>query len=238
MSSSPVFAQRVTRSRLHEEIVSIIQKQIMDGTIIPGTKLPTEREMSSTFNVNRTTLRQALSKLENLELIDIRHGDGIYAKNFLDSGNFDLIKAAYNMDQRTEVIFDILEARRYIVPQMAYLAAQRRNTAELKELKRTISRTDISMLERDIKVHQIIARATHNLLCTVGLNFFDQIFRDYGYLYFDDGRNIERSRLFHREIYEAIKSQKPEAARQIMLDVLIYAEEAVKTNLDKKRQKE
>jgi DNA-binding FadR family transcriptional regulator len=218
--------------------VSIIQKQIMNGTIIPGAKLPTEREMARTFNVNRTTLRQALSKLENLELIEIRHGDGLYVKNYLESGNFDLIKAAYNMDQRKEVICDILEARRYVVPQMAYLAAQKRNAAELKELKQIISKTDISMLECDIKVHQIIARATRNLLCTVGLNFFDQIFRDYGYLYFDDERNVERSRLFHQEIYEAIKAKKPEAARQIMLDVLLYAEEAVKTNLDQKRQKE
>lgn len=234
MQAIAVFAQPITRSRLHEEIVFIIQKQIMNGTIIPGAKLPTEREMARTFNVNRTTLRQALSKLENLELIEIRHGDGLYVKNYLESGNFDLIKAAYNMDQRKEVICDILEARRYVVPQMAYLAAQKRNAAELKELKQIISKTDISMLERDIKVHKIIARATHNLLCTVGLNFFDQIFRDYGYLYFDDERNVERSLLFHQEIYEAIKAKKPEAARQIMLDVLLYAEEAVKTNLDKK----
>ncbi len=116
---------------------------------------------------------------------------------------------------------------------MAYLAAQKRNAAELKELKQIIFKTDITMLERDIKVHQIIARATHNLLCTVGLNFFNQIFRDYGYLYFDDERNVERSLIFHQEIYEAIKAKKPEAARQIMKDVLLYAEEAVKTNLNK-----
>ena len=37
------------RSRLNEEIVTIIQKQIMNGTIIPGAKLPTEREMAKNF---------------------------------------------------------------------------------------------------------------------------------------------------------------------------------------------
>lgn len=238
MIAKKVFARPITRSRLYEEIVTIIQKQIMSGTILPGAKLPTERELAQTFDVNRATVREALRQLENLGLVEIRHGDGLYVKNYLESGNFDLIKAAYNMDQRKEIICDILEARRYVVPQMAYLAAQRRNAAELKELKQIISKTDISMLECDIKVHQIIARATRNLLCTIGLNFFDQIFRDYGYLYFDDERNVERSRLFHQEIYEAMKAKKPEAARQIMLDVLLYAEEAVKTNLDKKRQKE
>jgi DNA-binding FadR family transcriptional regulator len=93
------------------------------------------------------------------------------------------------------------------------------------------------MLEKDIKVHQLIARSTHNLLCTIGLNFFNQIFRDYGHLYFDDEQNVECSRVFHNEIYEAIKNQKPEEARRIMKDVMIYAEEAVKANLEGKNLK-
>ena len=91
------------------------------------------------------------------------------------------------------------------------------------------------MLERDIKVHQIIARSTHNLLCAIILNFFNQIFRDYGHLYFDDERNVEHSRKFHKEIYEAIKNRQPDVARRIMKDVLLYAEDAVKASLDNKQ---
>jgi GntR family transcriptional repressor for pyruvate dehydrogenase complex len=231
MSVSTVFAQPITRFRLHEEIVTIIQKQIMNGTIMPGTKLPPEREMSETFNVNRTTLREALSKLENLELIEIRHGDGVYAKNFLESGNMDLIKAAVSIDEDNITLFSVLEARRFVVPGMAYLAAQRRTTADLDELEGVIFHQDLTMLERDIKVHQMIARATHNMLCTIFLNFFNQLFREYGYLYFDDERNIEHTRTFHREIFDAIKNQQAEVARRIMGDVLLYAEQAVKAYL-------
>jgi GntR family transcriptional regulator, transcriptional repressor for pyruvate dehydrogenase complex len=234
MTAKKVFAQPITRSRLHEEIVNVIQKQIMNGTIEPGSKLPPEREMAETFNVNRATVREALRKLENLELVEIRHGDGLYAKNYLESGNFDLIKAALNMDETNDVISNILEARGFVVPQMAYMAAERRTTADLNELKQAILEADMTMLERDIKVHQIIARSTHNLLCTIILNFFNQIFRDYGHLYFDDERNIERSRKFHKEIYDAIKNRQPEAARKIMRDVLVYAQDAVKASLDKK----
>ncbi len=235
MVAKKVFAQPITRSRLHEEIVTVIQKQIMNGTIPPGSKLPPEREMAETFNVNRATVREALRKLENLELVEIRHGDGLYAKNYLESGNFDLIKAALNMDESKDVISNILEARGFVVPQIAYMAAQRRTGADLNELKQVVSKEDMTMLERDIKVHQIIARSTHNLLCTIVLNFFNQIFRDYGYLYFDDARNVERSRKFHKEIYEAIKSRQPETARKIMRDVLTYAQNAVQASLDNKR---
>jgi len=235
MTAKKVFAQPITRSRLHEEIVTVIQKQIMNGTIPPGSKLPPEREMAETFNVNRATVREALRKLENLELVEIRHCDGLYAKNYLESGNFDLIKAALNMDESNDVISNILEARGFVVPQMAYMAAERRTTADLNELKQAVSKSDMTMMERDIKVHQIIARSTHNLLNTVFLNFFNQIFRDYGHLYFDNERNVERSRKFHSEIYEAIKNRQPDAARCIMRDVLIYAQDAVKASLNDKR---
>jgi GntR family transcriptional repressor for pyruvate dehydrogenase complex len=231
MTKKLILEKPLTRSRLHEEIASVIQKQIMNGKIAPGAKLPPERELAETFKVNRATLREALRKLENLDLIEIRHGDGLYAKNYMESGNFDLIKAALNMNGNTEILISILEARRYLVPQMAYLAAERRTKAELEDLKRAVFDTDMKMMEKDIRVHQIIARATHNLLCTIGLNFFNQIFRDYGYLYFDDERNAERSRVFHKEILEAIKKQKPGEAHRIMREVLIYAEEAVKYNL-------
>src|SRR5664280_3672800 len=225
MSFRTVFAQPITRLRLHEEIVTIIQKQIMNGTILPGTKLPPEREMAETFNVNRTTLREALHKLENLELLEIRHGDGVYAKNFLESGNLDLIKAAVSMDEDNVTLFNVLEARRFVVPGMAYLAAQRRTTADLDELEQVIFHQDLTMLERDIKVHQMIARSTHNMLCTIFLNFFNQLFREYGYLYFDDERNIEHTRTFHREIFDAIKNQQAEVARRIM-GCLLYTSDA------------
>jgi GntR family transcriptional repressor for pyruvate dehydrogenase complex len=232
-----VFAHPVTRSRLHEEIVSSIQKQIMSGSITPGVKLPTERELAETFNVNRATVREALRKLENLDLIEIRHGDGLYAKNYLESGNLDLIKAALSADGGQGVLMNILEARRYIVPQIAYLAAQRRTAEELDELRNIVFESDLSIMEKDIRVHQLLARSTRNLLCTLGLNFFSQIFRDYGHLYFDDEHNARRSQAFHREIYEAVKNQKPEEARRIMSEIMIYAEEAVKASLEGKKLK-
>lgn len=232
MVARKITARPLSRSRLHEEIVTIIQKQIMSGKIAPGDKLPTERELAENFNVNRATVREALRKLENLDLVEIRHGDGLYAKNYLESGNLDLIKAALNTSGREDILFNILEARRYIVPQIAYLAAQRRTQEDLDELEQVICKENLTMMERDIKVHQTIARATHNLLCTIGLNFFNQIYRDYGHLYFDNERNVERSRMFHNEIYAAVKNQKPEDARRIMRDVMIYAEEAVKASLE------
>lgn len=231
MTARKTFATPLSRARLHEEIVSVIQRKIISGTIAPGEKLPTERELAETFNVNRATVREALRKLENDDLVEIRHGNGLYAKNYLESGNLDLINAFLKVNGSMDVISNILEVRRLFVPQIAYLAAQRRTQADLDDLKQAIADTDMTMLEKDIKVHQIIARSTHNLLCTIGLNFFNQIYREYGYLYFDDEKNVERSRVFHQDIYDAVKNQNSDEACKIMKDVMIYAEEAVKSSL-------
>lgn len=231
MPVSAVFTQPITRFRLHEEIVTIIQKQIINGTIMPGTKLPPERELAATFNVNRTTLREALRKLENLELLEIRHGDGVYAKNFLESSNMDLIKAASAMGEINKTILNLLEVRRIVVPEMASLAAQRRTAKDLTEFEQVIFHQELTMLERDIKVHQLIARYTHNLVYTILLNFFNQFIREYGYLYFDNENNIKRTRKFHRQIFEAIKSQDALEARRVMLNVMIKAEKAVNESL-------
>lgn len=231
MSVNPAFAKPIARVRLHEEIVTIIQKQIINGTIMPGTKLPPERELAETFNVNRTTLRETLRKLENLELLEIRHGDGVYAKNFLESSNMDLIKAASVTGEINQTILNLLEVRRIVVPEMASLAAQRRTATDLIEFEQVTFHQELTMLERDIKVHQLIARYTHNLVYTIMLNFFNQFIREYGYLYFDNENNIQRTRKFHRELFEAIKSQDASEARSVMLNAMIKAEEAVHESL-------
>lgn len=225
------FAKPLARSRLHEEIVSLIQKKIITGAIRPGEKLPTERDLAESLQVNRATVREALRKLESLDLLEIRHGDGVYVRNFLESGNLDLVKTMAYMYEPGGIIPAVLEVRRIMVPEMAALAAQRRTADELDELKETIFDGDLPMLERDLKVHHLIARATHNLLCVINLNFFNELFHDFGPLYFDHPAHIERSQRFHHEIYTAIAEQKPDEARRIMQEVLRFAEEAVLANL-------
>lgn len=235
MPRQAIFSKPVNRSRLRDEIVAVIQKRILSGAIAPGAKLPTERELAESFKVNRTTLREALHKLEILDLIDIHHGDGVYVKDYLESGNLDLIKVAMSLDEHNETLRNALEGRNIVVPAMAYLAAQRRTAADLTDLEHTIFQADMNIQDRDLKVHQLIARASQNLLMTILLNFFNQLFRKYGYLYFDNQRNVARSNKFHRAIFEAIKKQKPEEARRIMRDVMLYAEEAVRRALARKR---
>ncbi len=220
----------VVKSRLHEGIVRQIQRKIISGDFALGQKLPPEREIAQSLNVNRATLREALKKLELLGLLEIRHGDGIYVRNYLESGNLELFKNIIYMDDviSLELLTNILDIRKILAPEMAALAALHRSDDEMKELERaTAGELTGSMLEQDLMVHHIIARASRNMLYIFILNFFNQLFRDYGYLYFNAVKNRERSGKFHREICAAVKNRQSEKARKIMLQVLQYTEERI-----------
>lgn len=221
---------KLNRSRLHEEIVTLIQGQILSGKIAPGAKLTTERELAESLNVNRSTVREALRKLESQELLDIRHGDGVYARDFTDSGSLDLIKAMIYMHDELDVkvLKDLLVFRRIFVPEMAAIAAVSRSESELENLERIVnSSPELTVLERDLQLHRAIAKATHNLIYIIMLNFFNKLFVDFGYLYFDKPLNRERSAAFHQAILNALSAGDAERSRAVMDEVLAYAENQI-----------
>lgn len=220
----------VIRSRLHEEIVSQMIGRIVGGQFRPGERLPAEREIAANLHVNRATLREALKKLEVMGLVEIRHGDGIYVKNYLESGNLELFKAIVYLDEVFDpgILADTLVIRKIIVPEMAAKAALNRTDEQLEELKSiAFAGGDDDMLERDLCVHHLIARASGNMLYIFILNFFNQLFRDHGYLYFSDPENCRRSVRFHRDLYSAVAEKRAERSRKVMAEVLAYTEERI-----------
>ena len=218
------------RPRVHEQLIHVLLKRIIRGEMAVGAKLSTERALAAEFQVNRATVREALRYLENLDLIAIRQGDGAYVKNFLQSRNPETAKALMHVDDamRYEILTAILEVRRINSPEVAYAAALKRSPAHLQQLEKVACHSpDIPILERDKSVHHIIGIACGNILQVLMTNFYEDFFYDFGHLYFQSDQNITRSEAFHRDIYDAIREQNAGMARDIMRDVLQYAENAV-----------
>lgn len=221
----------VNKSRLHEEIVSQIQGKIIRGDLAPGSKLPPERELAMGLNVNRATVREALKKLEMLGLVKINHGDGIYVQDYLESGNLELLKAVIygNTESTVDILFQLLLIRRILSPEIAVLAARNRSNSDIADMKRVIDKGEsIHVIEADILVHHYIARSSGNIPYIFILNFFNQVTRDYGHLYFEDEKNRLHSRKFHHDIYKAIADGNEKKAKKIMYDVLLYTEEQIR----------
>jgi GntR family transcriptional repressor for pyruvate dehydrogenase complex len=219
------------RSRLYERVAAVLLKNIIRGGYQVGSRLPAERELAASFDVNRSTVREALKKLESLEVIEIRHGDGVYVRDYTVSPSLDLIWAMFYLDDRldADILMTLLEVRRILVPEMAALAAVRRTQDHVLELGKALCEGGSQgVQERDMLVHRVIARASGNSLYLVLLNFFDRFFLEFGHLYFDVEENARRSERFHKDIYEAVRDSDPDRARRVMAEVLEYAEQAIR----------
>ena len=75
MSTNLVFQPIVTK-KIYEEIVDQLRDLIARGELKPGQKLPSEREMSESMGVSRASVREALTAMEAIGILDIRPGEG------------------------------------------------------------------------------------------------------------------------------------------------------------------
>ena len=78
------FAPLARRSATIDTIMSI-KAQIQSGNIGPGERLPSERELSEALGVSRPTVREAVQSLAAMNILDVRHGTGIFVSS-LDIG--------------------------------------------------------------------------------------------------------------------------------------------------------
>ncbi len=216
------------KTRLHEGIVAQLQEKILSGEFRDGDKLPPERDLAESLNVNRSTLREAFKKLEMLDLVEIRHGDGVYVKDYLESGNLELLPALMRSGGGYDVAIlkGLLDLRRLILPDVAYQSALNRTAEDLAEMERIIRDGGISLNDRDMMLYRLIARASRNIPFVIVLNFFNNsgLVAELLTLYFADPNNIKRTTRFYDEIFEAIRDRKPDRSKKIMYDLLIFAE--------------
>src|SRR5947209_2298626 len=66
--------ERIDRTRIHQQVADRIRQAILRGDLTPGESLPTERELSASFGVSRTSVREALRALEGQGLVSLGAG--------------------------------------------------------------------------------------------------------------------------------------------------------------------
>ena len=74
---------------LYEHLCKCIKKDIIQGNLMPGEKLPSENELTKAMGVSRITVREAIQKLVAINLVETHQGKGSFVKNvILDSALF------------------------------------------------------------------------------------------------------------------------------------------------------
>src|SRR3954447_14897455 len=110
----------VERSSLPDQVFRELVTAVLDGRYAPGERLPPQRTLAAELDVNMASLREGIKRLEQLRLVDVKHGDAMRVTDWRTHGGLDVL--AYAAQQFTAPLF---EARRILLTQAAGLAAQR-----------------------------------------------------------------------------------------------------------------
>lgn len=112
------------RQRVDEQITASIADAILDGAFPPGSALPPERELAEQLGVNRTSLRQGLARLQQMGLIEARHGSGNVVRDPQELTHPAVVEALIRR-LGPEFLVELLEIRAALGPLIGRLAAQR-----------------------------------------------------------------------------------------------------------------
>src|SRR3954471_10909813 len=129
-------AQAVRRSLVSDQVFRILAEGILTGSYEPGEKLPTQRALAAELGVNMASVREAVKRLEQLRLVEVRHGDAMRVRDWREHGGLDVIAhvlfRAGGVDRST--LEGLLEARRLMLREAARLAAERRSDEQTARL--------------------------------------------------------------------------------------------------------
>jgi GntR family transcriptional repressor for pyruvate dehydrogenase complex len=165
MSPHPTAPIRRKPRTLALELVEALGDRIRDGRLQPGDKLPTEAAIMEEFQVSRTVVREAISKLQASGLVETRHGIGTFVIGVGDAPGFKLGPEQFNT---LRDVIAVLELRIGVETEAAALAAQRRTVDNLAAMRQALDAFTQAVDARrdavsaDFQFHLEIARATQN----------------------------------------------------------------------------
>ncbi len=223
---------------LVNEVMESLAASIREGVIKPGDKLPTESEIVARFDVSRTVVREAISRLQANRLVETRHGVGTFAlAPAQDNGNFRI--ADVDFATIADVIA-LLELRISLETEAAGLAAQRRTESNLKAMQAMLDafvaaiEGDSDALPSDFQFHMEIARATGNRHFADLMNYLGTMIIPRARVNTPnsapEGRlaYLRRVHSEHENIYTAIHNQDTDAARAAMRTHLANSKDRLK----------
>lgn len=221
--------KQIKPKKIYEEVAETLHELIRTGQIKPGDKLDSVQQLAENFQVGRSAIREALSALKAMGLIEMKQGEGTFVRSFEAKQVTFPLSTAILMNK--EDITHLLEVRKIVETGTASSAARNRTEEDLKAMEFVLeemkfAQGDGELGEKsDFKFHLALSAAAHNPLLS---GLVDQIAE----LMFKTQKETRRLWLFskqttsenlyeqHVAIYNAIVEQDEERARNAMFSHL------------------
>ncbi|NTV86236.1 MAG: FadR family transcriptional regulator [Burkholderiaceae bacterium] len=207
-------------AQLSDQVAEVLAAEIRAGRLVVGEKLPTEAALVAQFSVSRTVIREAVSRLKSLGLVDSRQGSGMYVK----AAGFSPLNFDAKFAVSKQAVIQMVEVRRALEAEVAALAAMRRTPADVQRIRHSIAALEQAVsaggdgVDEDVQFHRAIAEAARNPFLIGTLEYLGQFLR--GATRVTRANEARRADFAgqvqdeHEMIARAIEAGDPAAARQ------------------------
>lgn len=176
-NTQPSSAASKAPGTLADRVTGALYEQIRQGEFAAGARMPSENELTARFQVSRTVIREAISRLKSEGMVGSRRGSGtvVLAPNHATPFRLDI-----DVQDSIQAVLRVIELRRGVEGEMAALAAQRRSKAQNQGIQQALKEIDKAVREgrdgvpEDFAFHAAISAAAHNPLYTSLLEFLSQ----------------------------------------------------------------
>jgi GntR family transcriptional regulator, transcriptional repressor for pyruvate dehydrogenase complex len=221
--------KQIKPKKIYEEVAEAIFEMIKTGVLKPGDKLDSVQQLAENFKVGRAAIREALSALRAMGLIEIKQGEGTYVREFDPTMLSFPISIAILM--RKEDIAYLLEVRKLLEVGVAGVAARKRTEKDLQAMEHALKQMSESIGDEelgekaDFLFHMAIAAASQNPILVSLMNnvsgMMVETMRETRRIWlFSKQTTSEQLLEEHRNIFEAIKKQNAELAQERMKEHL------------------
>jgi len=212
---------RSDRRTVVSDATALILEMIRDDRLSPGERLPSERALSDSLEVSRATVREAIRSLTAMSILEVRHGAGTFVAA-LDLDEL-LRPARLALGLTEQTLDDLFEVRLLLEPQAAGLTAKRATEEERRAIEAcveeaaAVDRDDTTeFLRLDADLHRLISRASHNPLLDNLLTSISALGYESRAATIRLPNMVDRSRMEHGRIADAILARRPELAEAAM----------------------
>ena len=227
---------------LAQEVVVDLTRQIDDGALRQGDKLPTESELMRLQGVSRTVVREAISRMQAAGLVETRHGIGSFVLGPPNGQSFcidptDLVTI--------HDILKVLQLRESLESSAAVIAARHRTQADLDALALILREfrehldAGRDTVDLDFRFHLAIAQATGNRYFVEFMSYLGQTVIPRTRINTaslgkeTQQRYLERVHDEHEAIYQAIRQQNAQVASNTMQAHLNNSAERLHSTLNR-----
>ncbi|MFE4665033.1 FadR/GntR family transcriptional regulator [Streptomyces sp. NPDC056716] len=211
-------AATAQKGTVPQRAIERIKAMIAEGSLEPGQRLPTERDLAVQLGISRSSMREAIRALTVLGVLEARHGSGIYVTQLQAGDLLETFGVVADLSRGPRLV-ELLEVRRILESTATALAAARITPEQLAEVERHLAAMNATedperILAHDLAFHREIATAAGNeTMAAILEGLSSRTFRARVWRGYQEEGAFERTRREHAAIHRALAARDPEAAR-------------------------